>query len=235
MTTFALVHGAWHRAGCWDATAAHLRVAGHDAVAVDLPIDNPAAGLVDYAATVLESLAHVPASAEVVVVGHSLGGLTIPLVAAARPVHELVFLCAFVPLPGAALVADLLALTDTFSPGWHALAARQEGHDDGSTTWPADAAIAAFYDDCPPDVAASAAAQLRRQHWGVAREPHPLLAYPDVAARAIVCNGDRVLNPASCARHAQERIGAPVQRIAGGHCPMVAQPAVLAELLMART
>lgn len=72
MTTFALVHGAWHGASCWDATAVHLRAAGHDAVAVDLPIDNPAAGLVDYAATVLQALASVPDHADLVVVGHSL-------------------------------------------------------------------------------------------------------------------------------------------------------------------
>lgn len=235
MTTFALVHGAWHGASCWDATAAHLRAAGHDAIAVDLPIDNPAAGLVDYAATVLESLADVSAGSDVVVVGHSLGGLTIPLVAAARPVRELVYLCAFVPLPGAALEDDLLALPDTFAPGWHALVAQQEGHGDGSSSWPVPAAIAAFYDDCPPDVASAAAATLRRQHWGVAREPHPLLAYPEVAARAIVCTEDRVLNAESCARHAEERVGASVRRIAGGHCPMVARPALLAELLLGRS
>ena len=33
-------------------------------------------------------------------VGHSLGGLTIPLIAAARPVSQLVFLEAIIPRPG---------------------------------------------------------------------------------------------------------------------------------------
>jgi pimeloyl-ACP methyl ester carboxylesterase len=231
MTTFALVHGAWHGAACWDMTAAALRAAGHDAIAVDLPIDNPAAGLVDYAATVLESLAALPSDADLVVVGHSLGGLTIPLVAAARPIRELVFLCALVPMPGVALEDDLFALPDTFAAGWPALAAQQQGHGDGSSTWPAEAAVDAFYDDCPPEVALAAVSQLRRQHWGVAREPHPLLAYPALAARAIVCTEDKVLNAESCARHAAERAGASVARIPGGHCPMVAQPDLLAALL----
>jgi pimeloyl-ACP methyl ester carboxylesterase len=233
MTTFALVHGAWHSGACWDPTADVLRLAGHDVVAVDLPCDNPAAGLVDCAATVLEALAPIPEDEDVVVVGHSLGGLTIPLVAAARPVRELVFVCAFVPRPGVALRDDLLALPDTFPPVWEALAARQEGHPDGSSSWPADAAIEAFYHDCDPAVARWAAGLLRRQTWTVAAEVHPLAAYPDVAARAIVCTEDRVLNAESCARHAAERVGATVHRLGGGHSPMLAQPDALARLLLA--
>jgi pimeloyl-ACP methyl ester carboxylesterase len=35
-----------------------------------------------------------------VLVGHSTGGLTIPILAARRPVKEMVFLCAAVPVPG---------------------------------------------------------------------------------------------------------------------------------------
>jgi pimeloyl-ACP methyl ester carboxylesterase len=231
MTTFALVHGAWHTSACWDPTAALLRAGGHDVVAVDLPSDNPAAGLVDCAATVLEAL---PASTDdLVVVGHSLGGLTIPLVAAARPVRELVFVCAFVPRPGTSLAEDLFALPDTFAPEWPALSSRQEGHGDGSSSWPADAAVEAFYHDCPPELAAWAASRLRRQSWAVANEPHPLAAYPEVAARAIVCTEDRVLNAESCARHAAERVGAIVTRLAGGHSPMLAQPAALVDVLLA--
>lgn len=233
MTTFALVHGAWHRGDCWDPTSALLREAGHDVVAVDLPCENPSAGLVDYAGTVLEALAPTPLSTDVVVVGHSLGGLTIPLVAAARPVREMVFVCAFLPLPGMSLADDLFALPDTFAPDWVALSAAQEVHGDGSTSWPTEAAMEVFYPDCSPDVAQQAAERLRRQSWRVAREPSPLAAYPEVPARAIVCMEDRVLNAESCARHAVERAGARVTRLAGGHSPMLAQPHALAEALLA--
>jgi pimeloyl-ACP methyl ester carboxylesterase len=233
MTTFVLVHGAWHSAACWAPTADLLRGAGHDVIAVDLPCENPAAGLVDGASTVLAAMDPTPDGADVVVVGHSLGGLTIPLVAAARPVRELVFLCAFVPLPGVALRDDLLALPDTFAPEWAALAAQQEGHGDGSSSWPAGAAVEAFYHDCSPEVAAHGVAQLRRQAWTVAREPHPLAAYPEVPARAIICTEDRVLNPDACARHASERVGATTVRLGGGHSPMLAQPEALAEALLA--
>jgi pimeloyl-ACP methyl ester carboxylesterase len=235
MTTFALVHGAWHGGDCWDPTAALLREAGHEVVAVDLPCESPSAGLVDYAGAVLEALAPTPRDADVVVVGHSLGGLTIPLVAAARPVREMVFVCAFVPLPGVALADDLFAMDDTFAPEWVALSAQQEVHGDGSTSWPADAAIEAFYPDCDPEVARQAAARLRRQSWRIAREPSPLAAYPDVQARAIVCTEDRVLNAESCARHAAERVGARITRLPGGHSPHLAQPDVLARALLDAT
>lgn len=233
MTTFALVHGAWHRGACWDPTAALLRDAGHHVVAPDLPCEDPAAGLAAYTATVVDALAaRGDDDDDVIVVGHSLGGLTIPLVADARPVRALVYVCALVPLPGASVTHDLMVLEDTFAPEWGALASRQEQHDGGASSWPADAAIEAFYHDCPPDLAAHAASLLRRQTWTSSNDPCPLLGYPDVMSTAIVCTEDRVLSAASCARHASERLGASVTSLGGGHSPMLAQPEVLAGLLL---
>jgi len=230
MTTFALVHGAWHSGACWEPTAALLRDAGHVVVAPDLPCEDTAAGLEAYSTTVLDALAEHP-SDDLVVVGHSLGGLTIPLVAAARPVRELVFLCALVPLPGASVAEDLMVLEDTFAPGWPALASHQIAHDGDGSTWPADAAIEAFYHDCPPALAAAAAAMLRLQTWTPSTDKCPLLAYPDVPSRAIVCTDDRVLAAAACARHAVERLDATVIELGGGHSPMLAQPEVLVDAL----
>ena len=65
-----------------------LEQRGHQVVAPDLPCDDPAADLTTYADLVCEAIA--PYDDDVVVVGHSLGGLTIPLVAARRPVRHLV-------------------------------------------------------------------------------------------------------------------------------------------------
>jgi len=64
-------------------------------VSADLPCDDPAAGCDAYANVVVDALPRF--DTDVVVVGHSLAGLTIPLVAARRSVRRLVFLCAFIP------------------------------------------------------------------------------------------------------------------------------------------
>src|SRR3954469_18012012 len=109
MTTFALVHGAWHGGWCWERVAAELAGRGEDAVgaglprgrdaiAPDLPCEDMSAGFEDYADVVVAALEN--AGDDVVVVGHSLGGLTIPHVATRRPVRRLVFLCALLPAVG---------------------------------------------------------------------------------------------------------------------------------------
>ena len=39
MANFGLIHGAWHGAWCWTRVIAELQALGHEARAVDLPID----------------------------------------------------------------------------------------------------------------------------------------------------------------------------------------------------
>jgi len=63
MTTFALVHGAWHNATCWNPTAAVLRQRRHDVITMDLPCSDPAAGLEEYTTAVLDAIADVPTHA----------------------------------------------------------------------------------------------------------------------------------------------------------------------------
>ncbi len=83
VTTFALVPGAGGAAWYWHRVVPLLEQAGHEAVAVDLPGDDPAAGLREYAALVLDAVA---GRDDVVVVGQSMGGFTAPIVAARPPV-----------------------------------------------------------------------------------------------------------------------------------------------------
>ena len=105
MATFALVHGGFHGAWCWEKLAPLLRQAGHEVVAMDLPIEDGSASFEDYADVVCASLDGC--GDDVVVVGHSFGGFTIPLVAARRPVRHLVYLCAVVPAIGKSLYEQL--------------------------------------------------------------------------------------------------------------------------------
>src|SRR6516162_5574618 len=79
MSTFCLVHGAFHGSWCWQLLGAELESRGHRVVAPDLPCEDPAAGATRYAEVVLAALA---GSEPPVLVGHSLAGLTVPLVVA---------------------------------------------------------------------------------------------------------------------------------------------------------
>ncbi len=226
MTTYALVHGAWHGGWCFDLLAAELRRRGHQAVAMDLPCEDPDAGCARYADVVTAALAD--AGDDVVLVGHSLGGLTIPLVAAARPVRRMVFLCALLPVPGQSLDEQQRADRELYGRG---LGRAQVRHPDDSTSWTADAAIEWMYDDCPRERAVAAAARLRRQYWTPSHEVTPLAAWPDTPRQYILCTGDRVCSPDWARRVAPGRLGVEPVELPGGHSPYLSRPAELADLL----
>src|SRR5918995_3947931 len=97
MATYALIHGGGDSAWCWHLLAGEVRERGHDVVAVDLPCEDESAGLWDYADTVVDAIA---GRTHLVVVGHSLGGFTAPLVCARVPVDLLVLVAGMVPSPG---------------------------------------------------------------------------------------------------------------------------------------
>ena len=90
MTTFALIHGGGGSAWDWHLVVPELRELGHDPVAVDLPCEDESAGWDVYADLVVDALGD---SQNVVVVGHSLGGFTAPLVCA-RALTDLLVLVA---------------------------------------------------------------------------------------------------------------------------------------------
>jgi alpha-beta hydrolase superfamily lysophospholipase len=105
MATFGLVHGAWHGAWCWERLIPELEAQGHRAVAMDLPCDDSSATFDDYADVVCAAVTGV--SDDLVIAGHSLAGLTIPLVAARRALRRLVYLCAIPASPGQSLRQQL--------------------------------------------------------------------------------------------------------------------------------
>lgn len=81
--TFVLIHGGGAGGSSWGLVAAELRGRGHDVVAVDLPSDDGSAGLSEYADAVVEAIGD---RTHLVVVAHSLGAFTAPLVCARAPV-----------------------------------------------------------------------------------------------------------------------------------------------------
>jgi pimeloyl-ACP methyl ester carboxylesterase len=225
LTVFALIHGAWHGGWAWEGVVQELERAGHAAVAPDLPCDDVEADAPDYARVVLAALGDAE---DLVVVGHSLGGLTAPLVAAARPVRQLVLLAALLPAPGQSLTDQLRADRSILSFPPDALS-----HDDQRRSRWKDAELAAksMYSDCPALVAAAAFARLRAQAAAPQVRPTPLEAWPDVPTEYVVCTADRMVSPAWGAGRAREH-GWAGRELTSGHSPMLSRPAELAELLI---
>ena len=95
--TFVLVPGAGGAAWYWHRVVPLLRAAGHAAIAVDLPGDDPQAGLPEYARLVGAAVDGRP---DVVLVAQSLGGFTAPMAAAVAPVSAIVLVNAMIPVPG---------------------------------------------------------------------------------------------------------------------------------------
>ena len=221
----ALVHGAYHGAWCWDLLRPELEHLGHRVITMDLPISDPACRAEEYAQAVGQALD--PHSAPVLV-GHSMGGLIIPLVAARRPVRRLVFLAAFLPSPGTSANNQRAAEPIDSRPPVTA-----EWTDVGNNVWMVgpNTATEIFFHDAPAEIAAWAVRQLRPQSYGVLDEPTPLKAWPDVESRSIVCRDDRAINPDWVRSAARERLGVEAIEIDGGHSPFLTRPAELATML----
>src|SRR5260221_6542152 len=95
--TYVLIPGAGGAASYWDLVVPLLQEAGHDAIAVDLPGDDPAAGLAEYADLVTRA---ADGATGIVLAAQSLGGFTAPLVAAKLYLRALVFVNAMIPVSG---------------------------------------------------------------------------------------------------------------------------------------
>jgi pimeloyl-ACP methyl ester carboxylesterase len=166
---------------------------------------------------------------DVVVVGHSLSGLTAPLVAGMRPTRQLVLLCAFVPVPGQSLVDELKSGSDPFVPGAGAGRARDEA---GRSHWTdEEAAARIMYSGCDRPVAAAAFARLRPQAQEPQAEPSPLHDWPAVPTAYVVGTEDRMFSPEWCRAAARERLSVEPLELESDHCPMLSRPAELGALL----
>src|SRR5579871_1312942 len=226
MTTVALVHGAYHGGWCWDRVVPELARRGLDAVAPDLPCDDPTAGIGRYAEVVEAAIAGMD---DVVIVGHSLGSLTIPVVASHRPVRRMVFLCSVPTGPGPAVAEGLGGMvTEEF------IAAPRFHDADGTEMLSNAAARALFFHDCADADAWWAVAHLRPQASRPLTEPSPLTEWPAVPQSIILTTDDRAVRHGWALPAARARLaGDDPMLLPGSHSPFISRPAALADLLAA--
>jgi pimeloyl-ACP methyl ester carboxylesterase len=226
VATFALVHGAWHGAWCWERLTPELEQEGHQVVAVDLPAEDPTAGLTRYAELTEEALGDAD---DVIVVGHSLGAGSIPIVATLRPIRHLVFLCGLLPEPGKS-VTDRYQTEDVFVPGF---AGNTVTLEDGASAWPdREPAVRCFFHDCTEADADWAFARLRPQSAAPRREPWPLDAIPDVERTSILGRDERCIRPDWSRTVSRELLGVEAVELDSAHSPFHSRPPEHADVLL---
>ena len=218
MATFGLLHGAWHDPSCWEPVTKPLEALGHGTTAPDLPLHDPAAGYEQRVRPAIEALEE--ADGPVVVVAHSQSSALGPLVAVARPVSLLVYLCprmgSFEPPQGA---------PNPFREGVPFPQARA----DGTTVWDPEVAIEVMYPRLSPERARTLAQRLRPM--AMPPDDYPLRQHPEVPVALVYAAEDELFEPAFQRFMAGEILGIAPIEVQGGHFLMAEDPGALAELL----
>jgi pimeloyl-ACP methyl ester carboxylesterase len=217
MATFVLVPGAGGVAWYWHLVVRLLEE--HEAIAVDLPGDDPQAGLSVYAGRVLEAVG----TREVILVAQSLGGFTAPLVCAQARVRMLVFVNAMIPVPGET-AGDWWANT-----GWEE--ARVAAANRGGYSPSFDLATY-FLHDLPPEIVEQGGAHERPEADVVFGEPCRFEAWPAVPIHVIAGRDDRFFPIEFQRRVAQKRLRLSVDDLPGGRLLALANPRGLADQLL---
>jgi pimeloyl-ACP methyl ester carboxylesterase len=224
MADYVLVHGGLHGASCWDLLRPELERRGHRTFAMDLPIDQPGVYMDGYAEAALEAINGKVAD-DAFLVGHSMGGMVIPRMAAKMPKARLIFLCAgFANTSEEERLESMAATTGDFF-GWLIV------DDQGRCTMSKENAITAFYQDVEPEIADRAVAGLRQQWAEAFGNVNPIEPYADQVAAVIYTTEDRIIDPEKHRKMSEERFGITPIALPGGHSPFLSHPAKLAEVL----
>ncbi|HEX4209672.1 MAG TPA: alpha/beta fold hydrolase [Candidatus Binataceae bacterium] len=235
--TFVLVHGAWHGAWCWAGVIGQLEAAGHRAYAVDLPahganhLDPALATRRLYVDSVIRFIEEHHLK-NIILAGHSLGGMTIAGVAQRIPeqIKRVVFVTALV-IPHDSSPADDVAsiLTPAAAGHMHGLA---EGAP--SITLAEERFRSAFIQDGSRDLQDFVIAALVPEPSAPFSERAPSKDFYSSAVPVsyVLCEQDLVFDDAKLWHRFIERLNHPtVHRINSGHEVMFTQPLACAKTL----
>lgn len=219
-TRYVLVPGAASDSRYWSRVVPLLEARGHEVVAVDLPCEDPDAGLEAYAEIVVRAIGDHPS---VVVVSQSMGALAAILACARTPVDLLVLVAPMVPRPG-----------ETGHEWWEAVgqgeAAAAFAAEQGRPASLSDP-MEVYLHDVPAEVVAATADAVLGQSGRPFEDPWPLDRWPAVPTRVVACREDRLFPLDLVRRVTRDRLGIAADEMSGGHLPALAHPQELADLL----
>ena len=220
--SFLLVPGAGGSAWYWHRVVAALAARGHDAVAVDLPAEDEAAGWREY----VDVAAGVAGDrTDLVVAGQSMGGFTASLLPDVLPVSLLVMVNAMIPTPG-----------ETGGDWWSNTGqAEAQRENDAREGRPLDAdfdVTTLFLHDLPEWLLPAAAENDPGQSMTPFTQAWPRDSWPDVPTRVVTSRGDRLFPVDFQRRVAEERLGITPDVVPGGHLVALSRPEPLTDLLV---
>lgn len=232
----ALLHGGGQGSWVWDALALLLEQGGARVVLLDVPGCGTKRGR-DLSQMVAEDVAaelvaDLAGYSNVTLVGHSLAGAILPLIAQVAPglVGKLVYLTCTAPPTGTgfrAMMGSGLQGANPDEVGWPV---------DPATTSQAERYRIMFCNDMAPDFATAFLARVGHDDWPMdvlTRTTHVYAHLAAIPSTYIVCEQDNGLPPAWQRRFAERLQCETVVPLDAGHQAMVTQPEALARLLLA--
>jgi pimeloyl-ACP methyl ester carboxylesterase len=217
--TIILVHGAFVDGSGWAGVHGLLRKGGLEVVV----LQNPTTSLEDDVAATKRAVAAAPG--EVVLVGHSYGGVVITEAGSDPKVKALVYIAAFAPEQGES-VSSIVASAPPGAPGLPIVPSP-----DGMLMLDRVKFPAVFAGDVPPDTARFMADS--QQPWG-GRALEGKVTAPAWKTKPswfLIAQDDLIIPPAG-QRGMAQRARATVREVPGSHAIYVSNPQVVASLIM---
>lgn len=235
--TFILVHGAWHGAWAWDRVVPLLEAAGHKAIAIDLPAHgDDQAAIVDQnvetnGLAVAKALARQ--NRPVILVGHSLGGVSITQGSEYRAdkVKKLVYLTAYLPTkdwntkkPADWAKLEKMGIVKLIHGGKCTMVANEK--------W----AKETFYNGCTPEDADWAYRKLEPEAIAAAvyngNPIHITARFDSIPRYYIKCMKDKAIKPEFQKKMIDASVVEKVYEIFTGHSPFLVDPEGLVEIFL---
>lgn len=236
MTDFAFLHGGGQGSWVWDETIAAMRAQAGD-VHRTFALDAPGCGVkrgretsgYDFAAITAELVADIEATSmrDVVLVGHSQAGTSMPAMAALRPdlFRKLIFVSCIAPDPG----LTIIEMTATRLHGGN--------HPFYDETMPVrERYRAMFCNDMAPAQAEAFLDKLGPDQWPTVSYTHSNWPYDHLASLPVsyvLCLDDAILPLAWQEFFAKRMHARSTPRIDAGHQVQNTRPQGLAEVLLA--